>query len=489
MPFTPNLTLLRPLLAQVSDNTEAADLLAFFEGEHAKLVTSWPEQDAPLAFASITYLDRFKSAMVATGKFTPDEIGEIMMHARGYAGGVASGEARRKVEPPEEEQPLAAHEGYFQFNGFAELSGGPKPDQWFQITPPAGHKFKHPRYGEVSFSQDRAKRMVGNFDTHVYQEHIPIDAEHETKLSGATGYYKAMRVRADGAVEAQIDFNERGKTLLAGGGFKYFSPEFFQKWTDPATGTVHEDVVVGGALTSRPYFKDQHLAPLIAANEYDVWKHTEGAPKVARFKTDDKGALVLENGEPVLTDEAVAEMAAEAVKAHEAKTKPAEKTPEAVKFAEQFPEQAAALISANERIATMQHDGLIQRFTDMVRGRSEGDDGAPWQGEVAKNVGLLVKMSETFGEGSEEFAYHVSQQRQFAKNARQTSETKPSAFGARSSSARAAGDKSAEEQLLAFAEEISKGTDLSPEEALTQAIAKHPELYGKHVEETQVPTS
>ncbi|MDT5061517.1 MAG: hypothetical protein QOH63_1976 [Acidobacteriota bacterium] len=159
---------------------------------------------------------------------------------------------------------------------FNELQEFATPPDWIPYLPKPG-KYNSPRYGEINITEDRIQNFVKNFDDKVYQEKLPIDAEHETKLSGALGWITEMRVNTDGSVDAKAEWTDRGTTLIENDRFKYFSPEWFEEWTDPATEEKHSDVAVGGALTTRPFFKEKALRPLVASER--GLEATETEPK------------------------------------------------------------------------------------------------------------------------------------------------------------------------------------------------------------------
>lgn len=150
--------------------------------------------------------------------------------------------------------------------------------EWIQVIPNPG-KWDHPKYGKITIDAADLKEFERNFRGHVYQEHIPVDAEHETKQSGACGWYEDVRVggpKGEPGLWAKVDWTDRGEKLLKEERFKYFSPEWFDSWTDPATGKVYHNVLVGGALTTRPFFKDESLVPLVAAEGY-LWEVQKGS--------------------------------------------------------------------------------------------------------------------------------------------------------------------------------------------------------------------
>lgn len=140
-----------------------------------------------------------------------------------------------------------------------------KLPEWIHYLPAPG-SYRHPAYGELLITPDSNSRIVNNFAARVYGQDLPIDAEHQTKMSGALGYIREMRLTA-GGVEARIEWTERGRGLLRTGQFKYFSPEYYEWWQDPVDSRVYQNVAIGGAVTTRPFFKERVLKPLFTFHE------------------------------------------------------------------------------------------------------------------------------------------------------------------------------------------------------------------------------
>jgi hypothetical protein len=500
----PNIEQLKALVSSLGDTipSELSELLAFFESAARDgLKIEEVSEAEPLAFASNTYLQRITERMKELGKFTSEDIALIVRHARAYAGGVASGAARRKTEP-EVVDALAASEGFMQYAAFTDLAGikvgVDKLTPWVQITPSAGGKFTHPRYGDITFSHKLADDLIANFRTEVYQRHIPIDAEHETKLSGAHGYYREVRKRTDGAVEARIELTERGQRALESGQFRYFSPELFWEWTDPGTGQKFNNVLIGGAFTTRPYFKDRYLKEVLAANEYEVWTASEPTTKkgtgMSRFKTMADGSLELDaKGEPILTDEAkeadekAAQAALAAAEADAVKKfrdehklgedgKPIEETNTgdgSKSFAEQYPEEWKRLQASEERASRLEAEAQAARFNDIVGGRGEDSSGMPWVGGKDEHLTMLGSLAKAFGEDSTEFKTYVSQQ-----DARATEAQKSGMFSERGSSSRGSASTKSAEDLAA--ERFKTNPAKAFHEHLAEVLSEKPELYEEH---------
>lgn len=206
-----------------------------------------------LQFRTPEYLQLFRD--IASLKLSEDELRSLVSAARASAGGKAK--AAKRTVTLEFAEWLSQND----LRLFAEV-GGDLTD-WIQITPGPG-SFAHPKYGMVDITPQQLSDFVSNFHAKVYQEHIPVDAEHKTKQSGAMAYYREMKVGHDGkpGVFAKMEITPRGKKVLGEGGFKYFSPEFYDEWEDNASGKVFKNVITGGAFTTRPFFKDKALAPI-----------------------------------------------------------------------------------------------------------------------------------------------------------------------------------------------------------------------------------
>jgi phage I-like protein len=143
---------------------------------------------------------------------------------------------------------------------FAEL-----PDEIHVV--PTG-KWQHPNYGEMEITSATVSEFVQNFKDMVRRD-LPITAGHDNGMNGgeleAIGWFKELIDRGVNGLYAVVEWTEEGKRLLSNRAFKYFSPEFYEKYEDPETGDTREHVLVGGALTNRPYFKE--LDPVVAFSE------------------------------------------------------------------------------------------------------------------------------------------------------------------------------------------------------------------------------
>lgn len=116
-------------------------------------------------------------------------------------------------------------------------------------------KWDHPVYGEIEIDSAALAEFVKNFDAGVRLD-IPITEGHEVMdEKPAIGWFKELVARADG-LWATVEWTARGLELLQQHAYKYFSPEYYLEYNDPETRKDYSHVLVGGALTNKPYFRE-----------------------------------------------------------------------------------------------------------------------------------------------------------------------------------------------------------------------------------------
>lgn len=113
--------------------------------------------------------------------------------------------------------------------------------------------YKHPLYGQIIMTPERARRMADNVNNNVRGIDLAIDFDHEE--GKAAGWVKHAEVRDDG-LWLLIEWTPVGVEAIQSRTYRYFSPEYAKEWTHPKTGMVHQDVLMGGGLTNKPFLKD-----------------------------------------------------------------------------------------------------------------------------------------------------------------------------------------------------------------------------------------
>lgn len=314
--------------------------------------------------------------------------------------------------------------------------------EWIPYLPIPG-QYKHPRLGNLDCSAERLGRFVENFNAHVYQERVPLDAEHETKVSGAVGWLTELRQNENGSVDAKVEWTERGRQLLAEDRFRYVSAEWYDTWTSPL-GEVFTDVIIGGAITTRPFFKESVLRPLAASEPTP----TEGS----------------------MTDQKDATQATEPVALAELQTQLAEE--KAARLAEV--DKSAKL---TEEVRTMQAQGRRARFTEEVRGKSDANN-ILWFGETSAHVAHLEKLAVAFGEDSAEVKHYIDTNRASAQRVMASDAFKSKGSDARPEASTAMGE------IEALAAKLREADPkLTKEAAFASVVASEPELYVRYRQE------
>jgi phage I-like protein len=119
--------------------------------------------------------------------------------------------------------------------------------------------FEHPLYGEENITEDRVKRFAQSVKDRVRGVDPDIDYEHKRNTDEAAGWVKDAEARTDG-LWVLVEWTKSASAKIKDKAYRYFSAEYADEWEDPKTKVKHQDVVVGGALTNRPFLKD--LVPI-----------------------------------------------------------------------------------------------------------------------------------------------------------------------------------------------------------------------------------
>lgn len=318
----------------------------------------------------------------------------------------------------------------------AAATAGTLPE-WIPLLPTPGN-FAHPVYGEIVISREGNGLFVDNVNTQVYQDQLPVDAEHQLSFSGAYAWMDRARQNADGSVDGHIaKWLDTGKKFVEDGAFRYTSAEWRTEWQHPATKVVHENVLIGAALTTRPFFKNTGGGPglrALIASEKGLRVQTDTAPdEVAvffeaftrsdksaddgaggndqedhvrrqRFHDADKGtgaggATPPAPPAPTPTPSVTMAEFLEFKNSTDAALKAATEANTTLQAALQASVDQNKLLTAN--VAAQNDAAQTRRFTDMVTGaRGTPTEGMTWIGDPAAHVATLKVLAAS--EGGEE---------------------------------------------------------------------------------------
>jgi phage I-like protein len=131
--------------------------------------------------------------------------------------------------------------------------------QWVHALPVG--EYEHPLYGKLSFTADRIERFAASVKNKIRGIDPDIDYDHKmdpAKGKVAAGWVKDADTRSDG-LWLLVEWTKDAAKAINDRLYRYFSAEFLDTWED-AQGKKHEDVLLGGGITNRPFMKD--LVPI-----------------------------------------------------------------------------------------------------------------------------------------------------------------------------------------------------------------------------------
>jgi len=111
-------------------------------------------------------------------------------------------------------------------------------------------KFDHPKYGDLDISLDFLQSLVDNFENNTLNRDVSFDWNHDRKEASA--WLRGLSI-IDDVLVGSVEFTKKGKESVEGGEYGYFSVEYDEDYEDPESGETHGPVLMGGALTNRPF--------------------------------------------------------------------------------------------------------------------------------------------------------------------------------------------------------------------------------------------
>lgn len=150
---------------------------------------------------------------------------------------------------------LQLEEGAEAGAGGVGAGAGRSVKSWIMLMPEG--KYEHPTYGELNFTAAKLAEFKRNFDRRTRKIDIAFDEDHNA--GKATGWLERVELRpamadAPAGLWGLVAWTPLGQQLLSDRMYGYFSPEFGD-FQDEETGETFSNVIIGGALTNRPYLK------------------------------------------------------------------------------------------------------------------------------------------------------------------------------------------------------------------------------------------
>lgn len=145
--------------------------------------------------------------------------------------------------------------------------GEPGDNKTSEIQILQSGEWNHPSYGKMKISEETMNEMIRHFQNklrkgvYITEGHPQADEELP-----AVGWVKDLVKKGSDTLWAVIEWTDKGMELLKSKSYKFFSPEFYFKYEDPETREKYDNVLTGGALTNRPYFKSLEAVVLSEHN-------------------------------------------------------------------------------------------------------------------------------------------------------------------------------------------------------------------------------
>lgn len=114
-------------------------------------------------------------------------------------------------------------------------------------------EWDHPVYGRFSVTTSDLDEFVANFKANVRGVDLAVDVNHDPEHK-AVGWYREV-YREGEALFATIEWTDEGLDQITSKAFRYFSPELFFSYRDEESGKELRNVLIGGGITNRPFFK------------------------------------------------------------------------------------------------------------------------------------------------------------------------------------------------------------------------------------------
>ena len=174
---------------------------------------------------------------------------------------------------------MATYGYYVDLSGVAFSEGN--DTTWIELMKVG--EYDHPVYGKINFTPQKLQEFADNVDAGVRGVDLAIDYDHSSVKTGnseAAGWIKQVKFEG-GVLRGLVEFTKTAAEKIRSKAFRYFSPEFVDKWIDPA-GQEHKNVLFGGGLTNRPFLKN-----LLPINLSELSFGTP-PPKVEEVEVDPK---------------------------------------------------------------------------------------------------------------------------------------------------------------------------------------------------------
>lgn len=142
-------------------------------------------------------------------------------------------------------------------------------------------EWNHPQCWKVVVTKDTIKDVVKNFKNRERWIDLAVDENHEWNHR-SLARFKDLYQEGKDALFAVLKLTKKGAELLTEGAYKYFSPEIVFSKTDEETWKIQKNLLLWGAFTNRPFFKN--MQPMFANEAADTETSSDSSSSILLFK-------------------------------------------------------------------------------------------------------------------------------------------------------------------------------------------------------------
>jgi phage I-like protein len=351
---------------------------------------------------------------------------------------------------------------------------------WIQALPLG--EWQHPLHGLINITPQRVANFVKNFYDKVRGQDLDIDYAHKEFGDQAAGWIIDVADRGATGLWLLVEWTPKALQSLKDKEYRYFSPEFADKWMHPGSKKTFKDVLFGGAITNRPFLKG--ITPInLSEFGHEQQQEEKDMDPVLKKLAD---LLGLKLADDVSDEDATSAVAEAITKLQEPKKDEPATVEEAKKLAESNP-AVATLLAENARMKEEQERDRKDIRELMARNRlSEVKlmlDGLDEPGKFALSPVAKKKLSEVLVKLTEKDATDLVQAFQ------DTLKNGIVQLGERG--VRNRGTSESGDQVVRFHETITQlqtEKKLSYADAVKQVIADQPDLWDAYQDDQLDPT-
>jgi hypothetical protein len=234
--------------------------------------------------------------------------------------------------------------------------------------------WNHPKYGKLNITTTTLKNLNDNFKAGV-RKAVPVDREHITD-GGAVGWINNLELSEDGSILfADVEWNADGVADIKSKRYRFISADFMSKYSSKTDSKVFNDVLLGAAITTRPYIEELSEVSLSEMSSFEEGGEVQMTKEEMRKKLLSDPNYVPAENDKELCDTVRKEIASDAKKMSDKE-----------ESATQLSEGGVSYKKYNDGTVTLSEDQLKVLISNAA------------EGSEAKKENEKIKLSDKVGE-------------------------------------------------------------------------------------------